>query len=124
MQRHPRQETHTDFQKICTRENDFNFSMLASRLEEEVACVTSSASSKVWYIDSGASWHMIGIRECFSDYREEKTNFQITMGNKAKCTLVGRGTIAFQTESGKRLCATNVLHVPRLGMNLLSVSQL
>ena len=49
-------------------------------------------------------------------------NFQITMGNKAKCTPVGRGTIIFQTEAGNKLQATNVLHVPRLGMNLLSVS--
>ena len=65
MQRHPPQGTHADFQKIA-QERDFNFSMLASRLEEEVACMTSVASSEVWYIDSGASWHMIGIRECFS----------------------------------------------------------
>ena len=98
--------------------------MLASKLEEEVACMTSVASSEVWYIDSGASWHMTGIRECFLEYREEKMNFQITMGNKAKCTLVGKGTIVFQTESGERFRATNVLHVPGLRMNLLSVSQL
>ena len=98
--------------------------MLASRLEEEVACMTSFASSKVWYIDSGASWHMTGFRECFSKYREEKMNFQITTGNKAKCTPVGKGTIAFQTKSRERFHATNVLHVPGLGMNLLSMSQL
>ena len=98
--------------------------MLASRLEEEVACMTSAASSEVWYIDSGASsWHMMRIRECFLEYREEKMNFQITMGNKAKCTPVGKGTIVFQTESGERFHATNVLHVPGLGMNLLSMSQ-
>jgi len=100
------------FSKDCTRERDFNFSMLASRLEEEVACMTSAASSKVWYINNGASWHMTGIRECFSKYREEKMNFQITMGNKAKCSPVGKGTIVFQTESGERFHATNVLHVP------------
>lgn len=86
--------------------------MLASRLEEEVSCVTSSASSEVWYIDSGASWHMTGIWECFSDYQEERMNFQITMGAKAKCTPVERGTIVFQTEMAKRFCATDVLHVP------------
>ena len=51
-------------------------------------------------------------------------NFQITMGNKAKCTPVGKGTIVFQTESREQICATNVLHVPGLGMNLLSMSQL
>ena len=97
--------------------------MLASRLEE-VACLASSASFEVWYIDSGASWHMTGIQECFSDYQEERMNFQITMGNKAKCTLVGRGTIVFQTKAGERLRATNVMHVSGLGMNLFSVSQL
>lgn len=51
-------------------------------------------------------------------------NFQITMGNKAKCTLVGKGTIVFQIGMGEWFRATNVLHVPRLGMNLLSMSQL
>ena len=65
-----------------------------------------------------------GNPECFLDYREEKMNFQITMGNKAKCTPLGRGTIVFKTETGERFRATNVLHVPGLGMNLLSVSQL
>ncbi len=47
---------------------DHDYSMLASRLEEEVACLASSASLEVWYMDNGASWHMIGIQECFSDY--------------------------------------------------------
>jgi len=46
------------------------------------------------------------------------------MGNKAKCTPVGKGTIVFQTETGERFRDTNVLHVPGLGMNLLSVYQL
>ena len=51
-------------------------------------------------------------------------NFQITMGNKAKCTPIGKGTIVFQTKTREQFRATNVLHVPGLGMNLLSVSQL
>ena len=51
-------------------------------------------------------------------------NFQIIVGNKAKFTPVGKGTIVFQIETGERFQATNVLHVPGLGMNLLSISQL
>ena len=47
---------------------DHNVSVLASRLEEEFACVSSSASPEIWYIDSGASTHMMGVRECFSSY--------------------------------------------------------
>ena len=35
------------FSEDCTRERDFDFSMLASRLEEEVVCMTSVASSEV-----------------------------------------------------------------------------
>lgn len=67
---------------------------------------------------------MTGVRKCFSSYQEEQMNLQITMGNKAKCTLIGRGILTFQTEDGNKIPATNVLHVPRLGMNLLSMSQL
>ena len=82
----------------------------------------STTPPSVWYIDSGASAHMTGVRECFSSYQEEHMNFQITMGNKANCTLVGRGTIIFQTKTGNKIWATNILHVPGLGMNFLSVS--
>ena len=103
---------------------DHNVSVLASRLEEEFACVSSSTSPEIWYIDSGAFAHMTGVRECFSSYQEEQMNFKITMGNKMKCTPIERGTIVFQTDAGNKLRATNVLHVPGLGMNLLFVLQL
>ena len=86
--------------------------------------MSNTTPPSVWHIDSGASAHMTGVRECFSSYQEEQMNFQVTMGNKAKCTPVGRGTITFQTEAGNKIRATNVLHVPGLGMNLLSVCQL
>jgi len=56
------------FSEECTRDRNYDYSMLASRLEEEVVCVARSTSSEVWYIDSGASWHMTTIQECFSDY--------------------------------------------------------
>lgn len=99
-------------------------SELYSRLEEEFACLASSVLADVWYIDSRASTHMTRVREYFSSYQEEQMDFQITMGNKMKCTPVGRGTIAFQTEARTSIQVTNVLHVPRLGINLISVSQL
>ena len=55
---------------------DHDVFVLASRLEEEFACVSSTASPEVWFIDSGASAHMTGVRECFSDYREEQMNLK------------------------------------------------
>jgi len=50
-----RQRDSRRFPEECTRDMDHDYSMLTSRLEEEVACLASSASSDVWYIDSGAS---------------------------------------------------------------------
>ena len=67
---------------------------------------------------------MTGVREYFSSYKEEQMNFQITMGNSTKCTPVGRGAIVFQMEAKSSVKVTNALHVPRLAMNLISVSQL
>ena len=49
--------------------------VLSSRLKEDDTCLASSASAGTWYIDSGASAHMTGVREYFSSYREEKMNF-------------------------------------------------
>lgn len=51
-------------------------------------------------------------------------NFQITTRNQTKCTPVGKGTVIFQTTTGDSLRATNVLHVPGMGMNSISISQL
>ena len=96
--------------------------VLSSRLKEDDTCLASSVSAGIWYIDSGASAHMTGVREYFLSYREEQMNFRINMGNSTKCTLVGRGSIVFQTETGTSVRITDVLHVPRLGMNLISVS--
>ena len=35
--------------------------VMASRLEEDLACISSTAPPSVWYIDSGASTHMTGV---------------------------------------------------------------
>ena len=99
------------------REHDMK--VLASKIEEDLACMSSKTPPSVWYIESGASAHMTGVRKCFSSYQEEQMNFQITMGNEGKCTPIERGTVTFQMEDGHKIRATNVLHVPGLGMNLL-----
>ena len=68
------------------KQREHEIYVLASRLEEDFACVSSTTPLGVWYIDNGASAHMTRVRECFSSYQEEQMNFQITMGNKAKYT--------------------------------------
>ena len=54
---------------------NLDVSELSSRLEEDFACLSSLAFAGVWYIDSGASAHMTGVREYFSSYQEERMDF-------------------------------------------------
>ena len=46
------------------------------------------------------------------------------MGNLSKLNPVGKGIVQLQRENGKIIPLHDVLHVPGLGMNLISVSVL
>jgi hypothetical protein len=70
----------------------------ATRFENEfslIAFLSSSASIGVWYIDSCASSHMIGVHGYFSSLKEEEMDLYIEMGNNAKCRVAGHGTVTF-----------------------------
>lgn len=54
---------------------NLDVSKFSSRLEEDFACLSSSASASVWYIDNGASTHMTGVREYLTSYQEEHMDF-------------------------------------------------
>jgi hypothetical protein len=46
-----------------------------------IACMESSASRSMWHLDSGASFHMTGDRESFSDLEEKDLRMHIAMGD-------------------------------------------
>jgi hypothetical protein len=48
----------------------------------------------------------------------------IEMGNNAKCRVAGHGTMTFQRESENPLMVRDVLYVPSMTKNLVSVSTL
>jgi hypothetical protein len=78
----------------------------------------------VWYLDSGASYHMTGDKEYFSDLEEKDIRMHIEMGDDGRYSATGIGTITFQRESGKPFQLKNVLHVPSLKKNLVSIAML
>jgi hypothetical protein len=99
----------------------------AARFEDEfslLACLSTSMVTGMWYIDSGASCHMTGVHEYFNNLREYNANFNIVLGDNAKYMPPGSGTVRFQRESGKPLSINDVLFVPGLTKNLISVSAL
>ena len=78
----------------------------------------------VWYIDSGVSFHMTGDKELFSDLEEKDLQMHIEMGDDGWYNATGIGTIAFERESGNPFLSKNVMHVPGLKKNLVSVAML
>ena len=103
-----------------------NMEEFASKFEKEFSlfsCLaTYSGTSKIWYIDSGASAHMSSVRECFSELNERGVSMEVELGDDRIVRAMGRGTVSFQRESRPPLRFRDVYYVPGLQKNLLSVS--
>ena len=55
----------------------------------------------VWFLDSGASFHMTGDRDFFSDLDDKDLGVHIEMGDDGRYSANGIGTISFERESSK-----------------------
>ena len=78
----------------------------------------------VWYLYSGASFHMTRDKELFSDLEEKDLQMHIEMGNDGRYSATGIGTITFERESNNPFLLKDVMHVPGLKKNLVSVAML
>ena len=79
-----------------------------------------------WIIDSGASCHMTWEKELFFEYRE-LSGSTVKVGDGRTVEAMGEGTVRISVyrDDGKlhTLSMVNVLHVPELSCNLMSVRQ-
>lgn len=76
--------------------------------------------SEKWIIDSGASTHMTPHAEWFDSYRP--CDGKITVANGSSLPAVGLGDVAIDTKTDFKKIF-NVVHVPGLDCNLLSVKK-
>jgi hypothetical protein len=94
----------------------------ASQFEREMSLLVSLSTvetpSSVWYIDSGASSHMSGVREHFTDLTKFVIKLEIVLENNTIVRAVGRGTVSLRPP----MLFRDVLYVPGLKKNLISVS--
>ena len=84
----------------------------------------NGASSGIWYVDSGASRHMPGVREYFSELSESGTDIEVVLSDDRVVRAVGVGTLKFQRESKPPLKVSDVLYVLGMRKNLISISAL
>ena len=78
----------------------------------------------VWFLDSGASFHMTRDKDLFTDLDEKDLGVHIEMGDDGRYSVTGIGTISFEREFGKPFILKDVMHVLGLKKNLISMEML
>ncbi|PON49915.1 Zinc finger, CCHC-type, partial [Parasponia andersonii] len=96
--------------------------------EEEVSLlmvchVNEETQQNIWYLDTGCSNHMCGDKKAFSELDDSFRN-TVKFGDNSTVSVMGKGRITLQTKENSTHTISNVLFVPDLKTNLLSVGQL
>jgi len=102
-----------------------NDAQVADEEEEQLfvaTCFAISNSSDKWLIDSGCTNHMSFDRELFKEL-DTCVASKVKIGNGEHIAVKGKGTVAIESMSGTKLIK-DVLFVPNISQNLLSVGQL
>jgi hypothetical protein len=81
-------------------------------------------NDNTWLIDSGASRHMTGIRDHLIRFIEKETHLHVVLRDDARYNVRGVGTSTFQLDLDMQLQLKEVIYVPRVKMNLASISTL
>lgn len=114
-------------QKICKNNiQQKNVAQVADQEEEEqlfvATCFATSSSSDKWLIDSGCTSHMTFDRDLFKEL-DTSVISKVKIANGEYIAVKGKGTVAIECFSGTKLIK-DVLFVPDINQNLLSVGQL
>jgi hypothetical protein len=102
--------------------------MIKERIEDYVLISTLSGSvspgEDTWLIDSGASKHMKGQRYILSFLSKKKFSHKVRLGDDYQYPIKGVGESNYKLNSVTPMKMKDVLYVPGLTKNLLSISSL
>jgi hypothetical protein len=85
---------------------------------------TITKSKEIWLIDSGASRHTIGFKQNLANYQDKKFKAKVELGDDGTYDIKGFGSTSFHFHSGNIFHINEILYVPGLKKNLISVSVL
>ncbi|GKU96986.1 hypothetical protein SLEP1_g10166 [Rubroshorea leprosula] len=89
-----------------------------------MVCHPKEVSKKnVWYLDTGCNNHMCGDKSAFSDL-DESCQDKVKFGDNSTIAVKGRGKVTIRAKDNSIQTISNVLYVPNLKSNLLSLGQL
>ena len=76
-----------------------------------------------WYLDSGCSSHMSGRKDWFVNIKSSMKNM-VKFANNNTLAAEGVGDVLIMRKDYKRSVISNVLHIPGMKSNFLSIGQL
>jgi hypothetical protein len=83
--------------------------------------VSVSPREDTWFIDSGASKHMTGKKNTLSCISEKKFSQKVTPGDDYQYPIKGIGESNYKLDSENSITMKDILYVPSLKNNLLSI---
>ena len=90
--------------------------------------VSSSSDQCAWIVDSGATCHMCRDSKSFTTLHQLEDPIDVVLGDGRALTAVGRGEVVLDTllpNGDTKSCTLHdVLYVPKLSYNLLSVANI
>ena len=89
-----------------------------------ICCTLVETAPSIWYIYNGASSHMNGVREHFTDLRDTEVRIEISLGDDRVVRVAGVRTVAFQRDGMPPISFTDAHYVPGMKKNLISISTL
>ncbi|KHN19588.1 Retrovirus-related Pol polyprotein from transposon TNT 1-94, partial [Glycine soja] len=112
---------------ICPNKNHHDEGAQIANQEEEdqlfvATCFLSSESSESWLIDSGCTNHMTYDKTLFKDLKPTSIS-KVRIGKGGYILVKEKGIVAISTCLSTKLIS-DVLYVPNIDQNLLSVGQL
>jgi hypothetical protein len=81
---------------------------------------SSSDKTDGWCLDTGATHHMTGRREFFTEL-DSDVRGSIKFGDASGVEIKGIGSVIFATESGEHRLLTGVYYIPALRNSIISL---
>nr|KYP39567.1 Retrovirus-related Pol polyprotein from transposon TNT 1-94 [Cajanus cajan] len=109
------------------REEEANVAQKEDSEDEVLLMVTTTEPEKIygesWYLDTGCSNHMSFQKSWFIELNE-KIKTKVKFADNSTVKSEGKGKILIRRRDGKAAIISDVLYVPAMKHNLLSIGQL